>query len=68
MMYNGSMNKKTENKRRKLCIFYRISIGRAHGLIKIIKIFFFINTTFFTTALFAKHGNSVGSVPTGVVL
>lgn len=39
MMYNGSMNKKTENKRRKLCIFYRISIGRAHGLIKIIKIF-----------------------------
>ena len=39
MMYNGSMNKKTENQRRKLCIFHRISIGRAHGLIKIIKIF-----------------------------
>ena len=40
MMYNGSMNKKAENQRRKLCIFKRISeSGPAHGLIKIIKIF-----------------------------
>lgn len=39
MMYNGSMNKKAESRRKKLCIFERIYIGRAHGLIKIIKTF-----------------------------